>query len=245
MDTSIQENFWDETCFAFVLQLILSYNKNKVDYLPWLRTTWLIKTKIPNTFLNSILDSPSWSLYLFSLPSTFQILSLVNGWPFLIVLLNGYKCGSWYCNCSHFTTLINISNSIYQSKGLFFATWNMFLRDRQYITFFSGYVHGEFPVAGVSLWLHRSGVKSSLWFSEVWWVLTCGLEFSSVVDFLAAAQSNKMDETVFSDLAQRWTWHVNTCNEQQNQDIPKAEKGWSEGDDSWGLWHLKAPRKDQ
>ena len=27
--------------------------------------------------------------------------------------------------------------------------------------------------------------------------------FSSVVDFLAAAQSNKMDETVFSDLAQR------------------------------------------
>ena len=27
-----------QTCFAFVLQLILSYNKNKVDYLPWLRT---------------------------------------------------------------------------------------------------------------------------------------------------------------------------------------------------------------
>ena len=121
MDTSIQENFWDETCFAFVLQLILSYNKNKVDYLPWLRTTWLIKTKFPNTFLNSILDSPSWSLYLFSLPSTFQILSLVNGWPFLIVLLNGYKCVSWCCNCSHFTTLINISNSIYQSKGPFFS----------------------------------------------------------------------------------------------------------------------------
>ena len=174
MDTSIQENFWDETCFAFVLQLILSYNKNKVDYLPWLRTTWLIKTKIPNTFLNSILDSPSWSLYLFSLPSTFQILSWVNGWPFLIVLLNGYKCGSWYCNCSHFTTLINISNSIYQSKGLFF----------RYLKHVS---EGQ-AVHHVFFWL------CTWWISSSWrfFVAYIGQESSQVYDSVRCGESSRV-----------------------------------------------------
>ena len=174
MDTSIQENFWDETCFAFVLQLILSYNKNKVDYLPWLRTTWLIKTKIPNPFLNSILDSPSWSLYLFSLPSTFQILSLVNGWPFLIVLLNGYKCGSWYCNCSHFTTLINISNSIYQSKGLFF-------RYLKHVTVGQAVHH-------VFFWL------CTWWISSSWrfFVAYIGQESSQVYDSVRCGESSRV-----------------------------------------------------
>ena len=126
MDTSIQENFETQSRRQSKPVLHLFYSsfyhtiKTKLIIFRDSELLGLSRPKIPNTFLNSILDSPSWSLYLFSLPSTFQILSLVNGWPFLIVLLNGYKCGSWCCNCSHFTTLINISNSIYQSKGPFF-----------------------------------------------------------------------------------------------------------------------------